>query len=348
MRNINKMGITEYRIHHLWWSFVGIIWTDIIFGSHFDTTVLFILNYLFVSLEIVNYLVTKKKRRNYISIIAASVIPVEICTIFLFLKSRAIFLWVCLSIAALISAFFGFLLLTQPIRRQSERKAIILRRMKSVMINTRNITSFCLVFFIGFCVFYTPAPAKPIAETVVQSIENNIDAEQWTVKNNIDTVKLLKKDEWENLNYDQKLDVLATVVNIENRYLLGGAHPLYICSVELDEKLLGTYCESEYMITISADLLKKGTAEECLTTVLHECYHAYQYMQVKIYDLVPEEYKKMLMLHNASLYKDELMVKDEDFEKYISSNKEIQARKYAELGVPEYYELIDKYTEEES
>lgn len=348
MRNINKMGLREYLLHHIWWSFIGIVWLDIVFGSRFSMNILIVLNILFAALEALNYFMTRDKRRNYISIIAGMLMPAEICAVCLFYNRIPLCLWICLGVAGLLSMFFGYMLLSRPIKRQSEKSVIIARRIKCVMMNTRNIAAFCLLFFVGFCIFYTPSNAKPVAESTVQAIENNTDAEKWTVKNNIETVKLLKDEEWQKLDVDKKLDVLATVVNIENNYLLGGVHPLYIQSIELEEDLLGTYCESDYIVTISADQLNNGAAEECLNIVLHECYHAYQYMQLEIYQMVPDEYKNMLMLYDASLYKDELgAISSKDYETYITSQTEIKARKYAEAGVLSYYKLIEKYTDEE-
>lgn len=348
MMNINKMGLREYLLHHMWWSFIGIAWSDIVFNSYFGINALIVFNLLFISLEATNYFITREKRRNYVSIIASALMPAEMCAVCLYAGVRSVSLWICMGVAGFLSMFFGYILLSQPIRRQSEKRAIIARRIKCVMMNTRNIAAFCLLFFVGFCIFHTLSNAKPVAESTVQAIENNTDAEKWTVKNNTETVKLLKDEEWQKLDVDKKLDVLATVVNIENNYLLGGVHPLYIQSIKLEEDLLGTYCESDYIVTISADQLNNGAAEECLNTVLHECYHAYQYMQLEIYQMVPDEYKNMLMLYDASLYKDELgTISSKDYETYITSQTEIKARKYAEAGVLSYYKLIEKYTDEE-
>lgn len=348
MRNINRMSLREYLLQHIWWSFIGIVFSNILFSDYFTLSSLIVFNFLFISLEATNYFITRETRRNYVSIIASALMPTELFAICLYAVIRSVSLWICMAVAGILSVFFGYILLSQPIRRQLEKRATIAHRIKCVMLNTRNIATFCLLFFIGFCLFYTPSNSKPVAETTVPAIESNIDAEKWTVKNKIETVKLLKEDEWQKLDLTEKMDVLATVSNIENYFLFGGAHPLYIQSAELEEGVRGNYCESKYMITVSADLLKDGTAEQCLTTILHECYHAYQYMQVKVYETVPEEYRNMLMLHDASRYKDEFETPEsEDYEEYITSQKEVKAREYAENSVLIYYDLIEEYTEKE-
>ena len=58
----------------------------------------------------------------------------------------------------------------------------------------------------------------------------------------MDTILLLQEDEWEKLSAQERLDVLQTVANIEQRYL-GLPNELNVGVANLDADILGYYTD---------------------------------------------------------------------------------------------------------
>lgn len=171
---------------------------------------------------------------------------------------------------------------------------------------------------------------------------------EWIVKNQFETVKLIKEENWNELDTKEKLDVLEVIKNIEMRYL-GVNHEVFLKTEELDPDTLANYSEAEYTITIDIDHLRNSSPQDVLRSLGHESYHAYQFQQVRLYKTIPDEYKDMLMFANAKEYEYEFAnYKDADdgYLAYVSQTAEKNAANYGQLIVKEYYGLIEQYESE--
>lgn len=78
-----------------------------------------------------------------------------------------------------------------------------------------------------------------------------------------------------------------------------------------------------------------------LMTVLHECYHAYEYTLVRAYNRMDENYKAFITYNDVSVY-------EYEFEHYISGennkNREAYEAQYCERDADAYAkERIEEY-----
>lgn len=112
-----------------------------------------------------------------------------------------------------------------------------------------------------------------------------------TIANNMDTILLLQEDEWEKLSAQERLDVLQTVANIEQRYL-GLPNELNVGVANLDADILGYYTDKTHEIIVSADSLLYDSPWEVLDTICHEAYHSYQYRLVEALNGADENRQK--------------------------------------------------------
>lgn len=171
----------------------------------------------------------------------------------------------------------------------------------------------------------------------------NMDNQQ--LSNNVEELLLLQEEIWADLSVKERLDVLQTVANYEVSYL-GLPHELNVSAEVLDEGNLGCYIDSIHSIKVNLDFLSTGTAHELLETLAHEVYHAYQHRLVDLYNSTDEQYKNMMLLYRASVYKEEFesyVDGDEDFIGYLFQVVEIDSDAYALATVDSIYKEIDEY-----
>jgi len=184
-----------------------------------------------------------------------------------------------------------------------------------------------------------------IISTTIPSVDAASKASEWTIKNNIDTVCLLREEEWSKLDAQEKLDVLGVVLNIEIRYL-GLNHELYLKSAILEMNTAAHYNHTNHEIVINIDHLQHAPAEDILDSLCHECYHSYQYQMIELYNETPEKYRDMKVFQYVDDYIEEFSDYtdgSENDEDYYYQTVEVAARKYASEAVYEYYELIEEY-----
>lgn len=84
--------------------------------------------------------------------------------------------------------------------------------------------------------------------------------------------------------------------------------------------------------------------------MLHEVYHVYQHQLIDVYNSVDENYKKLNLLYEASIYAEEnenYKNGEEDYDAYRKQKLEVMADNYGYKTAIEYIELIEKYLQEE-
>lgn len=253
-------------------------------------------------------------------------------------------------IAVILSVMYFCTVLFKKVKHKQNFKRVIKRRTQFALNGVRSIAGVLACILLVSACFCSVFGINLIQSDVPILKSANVGgSEQWSIKNNLDTVKFLQESEWKNLSVSEKMDILAVVRNIEVQYL-GIPHEVYVAIKTTNDGILGYYDHKEHTIVIDHELISSDDVKETLHTLCHEMYHAYQYNQIEAYKSVDEEYKNMLMFSNARAYEEEFqnyISGEDDFWGYILQDSEIMADKYAQEAVEDYYRKIEVYLNEE-
>ena len=178
-----------------------------------------------------------------------------------------------------------------------------------------------------------------------------------TLAANMPTIAKLDPDGgWYDLSTDEKTEVLATCLKVDCYYL--GMHDVPSMKVAyMEEEKLGQYTYQDDTITVSYTYLVDSHADgySVLHVLLHELHHRYAIRQVELLKKLKEdssmaEYADLKLLDDAKAYEREMQsyVYPEDgslnsFWDYSLQRIELDANKYADDGVADYYRKIDTY-----
>ena len=345
MRNRNTMRPQKYIGDHLLWLITAMLWyRGVLFTAIPGMTVKQSKIILWISaltLVAFGYIITMKKRRNNLSLFTNILLPYELYAVVTYRTYLPRLVWGSMLLAGILS--LAFIILGMIPTAHSEHHSAEGRKRQVVhsLLGVRTITAICILVLIvpigvskvfGLGLMTTKTPLASDAS----------EAEEWTVKNNIDTVRLLREEEWKELNPQQKLDVLGVVLNIEIRYL-GLNHEVYLKSSVLNGETAAHYNHKDHEIVIDLGQLKTAAAADVLDSLCHECFHAYQYQMIALYEDTPEKYRNMLLFQYVGRYIEETSDYNDgsgDLMDYYYQTIEIQARQYAELAVADYYGRI--------
>ncbi len=351
MTNKNTMSGFHYVLDTLLWSACAFVWYQSLCffclpGKDFIDSKSFMMIFAIIC-TVAGVVLTFKNRRNRLSVMVNALFPYGVyaaLSMYGIYTARVI---VAVVIAAVLCAFFIFMVAIRPRRSRSRSLvSVIAFRLKHCVLGARTIVTLCALIIIipvalnsvlGKGVYTESGDRAPYTEA----------PQEWTIDNKMDTVKLLKEENWGNLTIDEKLDVIAVVKNIEMSSL-GIAHEIYIKSESLGGSVLGCYSPSERSIAVDTDHLRSSTTLEVVETICHECFHAYQHQQVEVYNSVSEEYRAMPMFSSAQKYAYEFenyIDGGEDFDAYYSQLSEENAREYSQLKAEVYFEKIDAWYE---
>lgn len=296
-----------------------------------------------------SFITPPKKRSNFIVIVDSflAFVPYFLITYY---PNYSNYINVFIILGGVISAVFLGSIFLRKIKNEADASRIMKNRTRFALNGVRciaGVLSFVLLFsaYAGKILNIAFVPNNP----PVISSDNKEDEEWWTIKNNIDTVKKLREEEWSNLSVAEKTDVLLVIKNIEINYL-GIPHDVNIIVKDLDDNLWGTYDHTEHAITIDEEHVRTDKAKECLHTICHEMYHVYQHNQIEAYNTVDKKYQHMLMFSSARVYEEEFrnyISSEEDLEGYMEQKSEIYADQYADNAIKDYYEKIELYLNEE-
>lgn len=352
MRNMNSMRPQKYIIDHLFWMITAMIWyRNILFTAIPDMTVkqskiiLWISALVFIALGCI---LTMEKRRNDLSLFTNVLFPYELYAIISYRTYLPRLVWGSVLLAGILSLAFIIFAMYPTGHKEMQGTKMQKRQVVHSLLGARVITAICILVLIvpisvsnvfGLGLMTTKAPLVSAAS----------EAEEWTVENNIETIRLLWEEEWKKLNPQQKMDVLGVVLNIEIRYL-GLNHEVYLKGNVLDGETSAHYNHKDHEIVMDIGQLKTADAADVLDSLCHECYHAYQYQVIALYEETPEKYRNMLLFQYVGNYIEETSnYKDgnKDMAEYYYQTMEIQARQYAKCAVADYYDRIRELTVED-
>lgn len=286
-------------------------------------------------------------RRNHLSILLNTVLPLEIYTIISTVRYIPKIIIIALSVILLLAAVYFSLVVFQKIKHKKHRKEIICKRITVASQGALTIISVLLV------VVTLPLSIRNLLGYELLGADIDFDTkptvnDQWSLSNNIETVALLHESTWHSLDVNEKLNVLATVKNVEMRYF-GIPHEVHLCTGDLGENTLGGYNHRDHRITIDIKHLETSPPDEVLDTLLHECRHIYDRLCVELYTQTDNELKNMLLFYNFDKFQEEFNnYKDSntDIWEYYYQEIEISARNYGKNTVPIYFQYINDYLEE--
>lgn len=345
MRNTNTMRPQKYISDHLFWLITAMIWyRSVLFTAVTGMTVkqskiiLWIVAFMLV---VFGYIITMKKRRNDLSLFTNILLPYELYAIVTYCTYLPKLVWSSVLLASILS--LAFIVLGMLPTAHSEQRSATGWKRQAVhsLLGARTITAVCILILI-VPIGISNVFGLGLMSTRTPLVSDASEAEEWTVKNNIDTVRLLREEEWKELNPQQKLDVLGVVLNIEIRYL-GLNHEVYLKSSVLNGETAAHYNHKDHEIVIDLGQLKTAAAADVLDSLCHECFHAYQYQMIALYEDTPEKYRNMLLFQYVGRYIEETSDYNDgsgDLMDYYYQTIEIQARQYAELSVADYYGRI--------
>lgn len=305
-----------------------------------------------------------KYERNIVSLLNCTLLPL------LFYESMTMWKYSInvfyIDIAGLIIAILSGLIITKRkalrVRPEKKKKYIAVKSVHTVSL-------VCCIALFGTCIYgrslIETHHRVSYCEVKYQTSEeqNNIPDYDNSLSANISEVaKIDPEGGWESLSLQEKTKVLETIIRVECRYLgMRDSAP----SLELDymeEGLLGQYDKEEDVIRLSYNYVvdARSSGYTVIQVLCHELFHRYQKYQVEMLEAIQadqdtEKYSNLLVLDTAGTYKDE-------FENYItpvegsswsylfykSQQLEVDAEKYGNESVSEYYEKIQTYLNSEN
>ena len=258
MRNTNTMRPQKYITDHLFWLITAMIWYwSVLFTAVPGMTVkqskiiLWIVAFMLVAF---GYIITMKKRRNDLSLFTNILLPYELYAIVTYCTYLPKLVWSSVLLASILS--LAFIVLGMLPTAHSEQRSATGWKRQAVhsLLGARTITAVCILILI-VPIGISNVFGLGLMSTRTPLVSDASEAEEWTVKNNIDAVRLLREEEWEELNPQQKPDVLGVVSNIEIRYL-GLNHEVYLKSSVLNGETAAHYNHRDHEIVIDKGHLK--------------------------------------------------------------------------------------------
>lgn len=290
---------------------------------------------------------TVRKRRNYVSLVVNTALPLTVYTVVSTFRYIPTFYTVALSVAAVLSAVYFSLVVLKKVKNIKYKRLIIFKRVNFALLGMRTII-FALLFAVTVPVCSRICLGYGLVSADVGSGITETDESEWTVRDHSETVVMLHEEKWYSLSVKEKMTVLETVKEIEMKDF-GITYDVYLCAEPLDGNTLGSYNHQERRITIDTEHLKSSEPRSVLRTLLHECMHAYQHRCAEVYDQIDEEYKNMPLFRDAARYKNNfdnyVRSEDDDFGYYIQT-VEVSAREYAEAATEDYYVYIAEFMNE--
>lgn len=298
----------------------------------------------------VGVLLTHKHRRNHVSLVCNIILSYGVYyTISLWFIDKKLLAIFTLVAAILVVSYSLLVFITYTIQRLTNNLDVSIGRcISSCLLNCRTFVACVLALTIAFTV------AKPLfgfpilacqEETVL--LDTNGTTEGETISKNMDVVLLLQEDSWAHLDAAGRLNIMKIIADIEANYL--GIPEVSVCTEVLEEHTMGYYNDSTRTITLNLSYLANADAQTMLTTICHECYHAYQHRLVELYNGLNAEDKDLLLFFEAAQYREEFanyIDGSENYYAYSSQWCEADSEKYAEEAVIDYYYRINQYNKE--
>lgn len=350
MNSKNTFSIAEFLFYHAIWIAISLfLYVRVLFRCvgtlTFQESKWILYGILFVSV-LAGICLQMQYRRNDFSIFLNLVIGYGCYAAITYSKINKIAIVIALMISGILAVLYAILILTRKTKNKTQKPKILWNRIKTIL--RAGQTFFALGFvFVLVLIGGNSLFSSAIIDATVPAT-NIFASNEQTINNNIETILKLQEEEWAELKVQEKLDVLQTVANIEQRYL-GIPNELNVGAANLEENVLSYYSDKTHEIVINLESLTKDPAWKLLQSVCHEAFHSYQHRIVDVYNQTEQDMKNLRLLRDASSYAEEFehyISAEDDIAGYYNQKCEKDAREYAEQAVTDYYQRIQEYLQE--
>ncbi|MCQ2497151.1 MAG: hypothetical protein MJ131_11240 [Lachnospiraceae bacterium] len=237
-----------------------------------------------------------------------------------------------------------------------KRRHIILTRLRktaTAMVTIFGISMAVLIFNISYnsVVHGGIMAAKTIdASSVTEDSEEAAAWEQFSLKNNIEKIaKIGRKELWDELSLDDKLEVLRNIAYSEV-YNLGLYSPVNLVLSYENYYKYGSYDRENNRVILNIDHVRDDEPGIILDTLLHEMYHIYEYELTDLFNEVSGRYKRLKPFRSCESYMKEMQNYEhggsgdaEQYMRYYTQDMEEDSRFYAEYMSDIYLAEINRY-----
>ena len=201
------------------------------------------------------------------------------------------------------------------------------------------IYSMIMVVFTAFSILYNVGVIK-INETTSPYRESP------DLNECLDDILLLKEESFEKLDDDKKIEVLQTLVYVENSKAGIKTCPIIKLSDDLSDSVAGCYVHKKCEILIDKDVFHSSSSPELVNIVLHEWHHHFSHELADAYEALPARYKDLeaFCVYREYAYEfDHYVDVEEDLGDYYSQSLESSARRFAADQTAGYFKFINNY-----
>lgn len=270
--------------------------------------------------------------------------PLEICTLLAYGNKWTTFTTLLAGGAALLAAA-AFAFAAIPVIREGGRKR--LRRLPKAFI--RIVAASFAFVFMAVCVRAVTVYFRPLA-TSAELAAGCTEADP-TLEAQIDTLVLLEESRWRGLSASEKLKVLNAVKRLECERLGLDYEPELFARSFVSTSGLYTaaaFTESRKRIDVNIRSLGENgpSSYECVCSIAHEVYHAYQHCCIEAMNSADERYRGLYLFKGAAIMEEEFADYNDgtyDYEGYASQYCEYTARAYGESAAARYKDTVDCY-----
>ena len=295
---------------------------------------------LIAMLVIIGIAITAKQYRNSINTYLTPILPLGIYTSAAYINELKVIIIILsvLSAAAIVLFVISSIRNNHTIANRKSKDKIL-----QIIMGSKNIISIASIILIApmimKVIFFNSlfTPDQVIADPRY---------EQWKVADNYLELNLLVNEEqWKAASNKERLNSLQTMANISASEL-GIPHELKVSIGSAKQNVIAHYREQCYSITFNSDMIDDLTASKALHTILHECYHAYQYCLVDLLKDADEKYYNISDVQKALKYQVEFSSYEDgatDYDSYADQWCEYYANDYADICSEKYRIEINYY-----
>lgn len=347
----NTMEYMEYILTTLFWYVIGCIWyRNLLFTSlrGFSKTESYIVAAsLLVGGFLINFVITRKYDRTFLSIISTFFVGLGIYTYIVYAEYLTFFVYVAIG-AGVVSLIYLLVLFCRKVKKTKDKKKIWGARIRCGYLGMRNIVACAGLLLMVSVVVKTIFFGGLITTHQVKG--TSVYGEECLLANNIGDFLKLQPEEWDKLDLKERVKICQVLANCEGRYL-GLNKKVTVTSSKTEPRVLGFYNDENHRITISVDHLKNSPVREVVETVCHEIHHAAVHQYKEVYDGLAPEDKNLIFLMDAAEYAWEIdnytSGTSGNLEGYYSQKLEQMARSYSVTSAQQIYDRIDEYLEEQ-
>ncbi len=298
-----------------------------------------VLHILMAVLSLGGALATCRNHRSVLSLLLNTAAPFGVFLVLEMLPHPPFLVKVMLVLILLCILFSLVMHFIRPLRLDSRFFQHLLRRIagtaRSIQLTAGTLLAvFCAVCLAGAAAGFPLVQAySPRESTGDRAMEADPSA-------HAGELAVLNRELWQTLTMEQKTAALQTVADIEAASL-GLPWSLTVSGADLPDSTAAEYLHASLSVFVDTDYLEQAGSIKCVSAVLHECYHGYEYALCSIYSSVDEEFRDLAGIRDARDYISEFSnyiggEVDGDLTQYSEQRVEQDARAYADERIRAY------------